>query len=484
MKVATEYPDTPVYNPVKFTFRWIANQLAAAGFIDAARGERTADLAWPRMLTMFLRNSQRTADAAMVGIALGPAAIAGLAFATVYWGIGNSLSLGLANGTLTQVAQRFGAARHDALDLAVKQSVWIGILIALPFTLVFFLVPERLIGVFSADSTTVAYGAIYLQVLGFAMLFNFLNTIASRTLAGADDTWIPMSVRASGAFVNIVLNVIFIFGLGLGMAGAALGTLTAEVVVTVYFAVGFLRGHAPYVGPFPVELSVRPPYFDGHLARRLVKLAAPLVGRKLARRVASFPLLIFISTFGTAIVAAYEVSRRVQKQMSAPGTGFSMSASSLVGQELGNDNETGANAYCWDILRFSAVVYLVTGVFVFVFARPITFFFVQNPTAIDQTVPFIRVVAIALFGKGLDSSASGVLKGAGDTRWPLYARFVGLYLFLLPLAYLGTVSSLGIFALYLGLISEMWVPALITLYRLRSGTWKVVSRAYRPHASD
>jgi Na+-driven multidrug efflux pump len=65
----------------------------------------------------------------------------------------------------------------------------------------------------------------------------------------------------------------------------------------------------------------------------------------------------------------------------------------------------------------------------------------------------------------------------------MYGRLFGLYLALVPLVYLGTVTPLGLVAVYLAMVAETWSAALITGYRVASGRWKAVSRAYRPEAT-
>ncbi|MFW5918122.1 MAG: MATE family efflux transporter, partial [Haloferacaceae archaeon] len=294
-------------NPVRFVYETVAARLASAGLIDRGRGERVAGLAWPRFLTMFARDLYRVADIAMVGLAIGPAAIAGLAYASIYWGLANAFSLGLAGGTISQVSQRFGAGTPRELDLAVKQSVWIGLLITVPFVLVYWTFAEPLVGLVGDDPTTVALGAAYLQLLSLALFFNVLNQAASRTLAGADDTWIAMSLRATGALLNIVLNAIFIFGLGMGVQGAALGTVLAEGTITLCLAWGFVGGHLPLVGDFPVTLSIQRPYLDVELSKQLLRISPPLIAEQLARSFARFPLFAILALFGPTIVASFEV---------------------------------------------------------------------------------------------------------------------------------------------------------------------------------
>lgn len=473
-----------MFNPIRSFYRAAARWLAGLGLIDEQRGARIADLAWPRFLTMFARQSQQVADVAMVGLSVGPTAIAGLAFASVFWGVANGFSLGLVGGTISQVAQRFGAERYDSLDLAVKQSVWVGVALALPFLLAYWVFARPLIGLLGTEPATVAAGATYLHVLSVALVFNVLNLVASRTLAGADDTWIAMVVRATGAVANIVFNAVFIFGLGMGVAGAALGTVLAEALVFCCFAWGFLVGPLPVIGAFPVSVSLAPPYFDRDISRHLLSITPPLMADKLARSAARFPLLALLAVFGPVVVAAYEIGRRVRNMMRATGNGFLMSASSVVGQELGRGDESAADAYARDTLRFSSVVYLAVAAVVFAFAGPIAHLFTEDPTAIAHTVPFVRVAAISFVGIGVNYSFMGILQAAGDNRWTMYGRLVGQYLLLVPLVYVGTVTRLGVLAVYLGVVAETWAPAAVTGVRVRTERWKAIGLGHRPAGTD
>lgn len=473
-----------MFNPVGYFFRLVAAQLSTLGLIDERRGTRIADLAWPRFLTMFARYLHQVADVAMVGLSIGPAAIAGLAFANIYWGLANGFSLGLAGGTISQVSQRFGTEQYGQLELAVKQSIWVGAALALPFILVYWVFAEPLVGLVGDDATTIGFGAAYLQILSIAIPFNVLNLVSSRTLAGADDTWIAMSIRATGAFANIVFNAIFIFGLGLGVQGAALGTVLAEAIITGCFAWGFVTGSLPVVGQFPVTLSLSRPYFDFHLSKQLLTITPPLMAQKLARSIARFPLFAILALFGPTVVAGFEVARRIRSLMRSTGNGFSMSASSLVGQKLGQGDEVEADRYAGDIIRFSAVIYLVTATLVFAFAGPLAHFFADDPEAVAQTVPFIRVAAISFVGLGMDYTFMGILKAAGDNRWSMYGRLVGQYLALIPITYLGTVTPLGVLAVFLAMVVETGAAAAITGHRFVSGKWKIVSRIHRPDVGD
>lgn len=471
-------------NPVSYLFHFVAIQLGRAGVIDGDRGSRIADLAWPRFLTMFARQLYRVADIAMVGLAVGPAAIAGLAFASIYWQFANAFTIGLAGGTLAQVAQQYGAGQHQRIDTVVKQTLWIGFVLMVPFIVAYWFLSTSLIGLVTGDLATVEFGKSYLQLLAIALPFNVTNLVFSRALAGADDTWIAMSVRATGAFVNIVLNAVFIFGLGMGVEGAAMGTIIAEAVVTATLTWGFLTGGLPVLGSFPVTISSGGSYFNRTLARQLITITVPLVFERLARSLARFPLFAILAVFGPVTVAAFEVARRIRTLMEATGNGFSMAASGLVGQELGRDDEFEADRYAQDVIRYSIVLYVIASGLVFAFAQPLAHFFSEDPGAVSQTVPFIRIAALSFFASALAQTFAGILKGAGDNRWILYGRLVSQYLVLIPITYLGTVTSLSVFAVYIAMLVDTGTRAAIIGYRFTSGSWKTVSRGHRPEVAD
>ena len=464
-------------NPLDASLAWLGRGLARAGVIDARRAERTVSLAWPRVVTGIARLSQRVVDFAMVGTAVGPAALAGLAFALAYWQVGNVVSIGVSGGTISQVSHRFGAGDEAATDRAVKQGLLLALAISLPLAAVLVALPGELVGLLGGDPTTTAYGAAYLQVAAVALPFEFANKVSSRALVGADDARTPMVVRGLGAVANVAFNAAFVFGLGMGVVGAALGTVIATALVTAGFAWGSLAGRLPGTGAFPIVLSVSGPYYDPADMRELVTISLPLIGRRLAGILVVFPLLAIAATFGPVVVAAFEVSRQIRALINAPNWGFSLAASSLVGQSLGGGDRAEALAYGRDVLRFAVVVFVVVSATVLVLARPVADVFVDGAATLDRTVPFVRVAAASAVAFGIDGAATGVLRGSGDTRWPFYGKLLGLYGAALPIAYLavaspfGVVGPFGIAALYAALFAETAVPAVVTYYRYRTGAW-------------
>ena len=464
----------------------LAQSLANAGVIDEPRLHATVDLAWPRIVTGFAIMSKRTVDLALVGIVIGPAAVAGLTLANAFWMVAKFLAIGLAGGTVSLVSQNYGGGDVDRASTVVRLSVLLAVVVGVPVVAVFWVAAEPLVGLLGEDPASIGYGATYLAVVAPGLLFEYLNLIASRTYAGVSDTVTPMMVRAGGAVANIALSAAFVLGFDMGVAGAALGTALATAIVTVVFAWGMVgRNYARGRGASPVPLTRSGPWVDAELLRQIATVSAPLIARRAAQGLVVFPLLAIAATFGPVAVAAVGVGRQVRSLLGSFSWGFSIAASTLVGQELGAGAESEAEAYGWGIVRLSALVYVIAAAVVVALGDPIAGIFVDEPANRGLSAQFVRVAAVSVVALGVDGSITGALRGAGDTRIPFVAALAGLYLVALPLAWLGTVvPTLGIGGLLLALLAETAVPMVVNLRRFRSNRWKVVSRDYRPSVSD
>lgn len=455
----------------------LASLLARWHVIEEQRFRATVELAWPRVLTGFAIMSKRTVDLAIVGVAVGAEAVAGLSVANGFWTVGKFAFIGLAGGTISLVSQNYGGDEPGRAAGVVAASLLVALAASVPVALLFGLGASPLVGLVGGTQTVTAFGASYLAVVAPGLVFEALNLVASRAYAGVGDTLTPMAIRATGALLNVALSASLVFGLGFGVVGAALGTTISTAVVAGIFAWG-MTGRS-YAGrgasPIPVTRGTRP---DTGLIRQLLSVSTPLVARRVAQGLAIFPLLAVAATFGSVALAALGVARQVRQLLGSFTWGFSIAASTLVGQALGAAEETVAVAYGRDITKLSLVVYVAAAAFVVAVSRPLAAIFVDEGVVL--TALFVASAAVSAVPLGVDASLTGTLRGAGDTRVPFLATLGGLYLVALPVAYLGTVTSLGVPALPLALVVETTAPLVVNAARFRSRTWLAVSRAYRP----
>ena len=460
--------------------------LGRAGLLDRERGEEAFDLALPVMVTGTIRTVLRTADFFMVSLALPAAAVAGLEFAFQYYFIGFGLALALSSGTISVVSRFKGAGNHARADLAIKQSLWLAVLISLPLVAAAQLYSAPLVDLLTDDPAAIEQGAVYLRIVTYALLFRFWSMIAARALQGSGDTRTPMYVNLVTVPINIALNAALIFGLGpfpeLGIAGAAWGTTIAETLGAVIFFSLLVAGS------YDVSLRLGGTQWDTALARELVRVSAPLAGTRLVGTFGRFPFLFVLATLGTPVVAAFAIGRRVIMLAMMPAWGYSTASSTLVGQALGAGDESEATAYGWDTTSIALVTQLLIAAVMALFARPIATVFTAE--TVGMTVEFIRMFALAVGGFSVARTVRGALRGAGDTSWPLYGKILGLAVRLaitalaLPVGFavsLGFVSiqpglGMGVLAIYVAVVVDFYIQAAVNVARFVSGEWQVVAR--------
>ncbi|MEY7847666.1 MATE family efflux transporter [Natrarchaeobius sp. A-rgal3] len=483
-RTAGRQQKSSVPNPVRLAVLWIGLALSRVGLIDRERAIKATNLAWPRMVTGLARMSKDAVDIAMVGVAVGTSAVAGVGLAGPFWGVIFAVGTGVAGGTIALVSQRFGADAYDELGTAVRSSAILVLAVSLPFVWFFWSYPHLLISLLTSNERVISHGAEYLRIVAFGTPFLALNLVGSRVLMGCDDSYTAMQIRVTGAMVNIVLNTIFIFGIGLGVTGAALGTTVSNVAVAAAFAIGLVRGSLPWIGAFPVTIDPTGRYLDPDVLADLVTIGTPIGLRSLVWAAFEFPMLGILDMYGENTVAAYVIARRIWGLMNAPGWGFGLAASSLVGQALGRNDETVAEDYGRDIVLFSTVTYAVFAVVVAIFVHDIVTLFSDDPASgeIPIAVNLVYAACVAMLFQSVASATAGPLEASGDTTIPFVSQFTGMFCVAVPVAYLGAVSELGYWGLYLAFLGEAAIPAVLNYWRFRSGVWKSISEAYRPDA--
>ncbi|WP_227134155.1 MATE family efflux transporter [Halorubellus salinus] len=475
--------------------------LARLGVVDRERGDEAFDLALPVMVTGALRTFLRTADFLMVGQAIGASAVAALELGFQYYFIPFGLSLALTSGTISVVSRFVGADETGRANTTLAVSLWLSLAFSIPMTVLAWVYADPLVAVLAPNATVTEMGATYLRIVMLSVAFRFWSMTAARALAGAGDTRTPMYVRLLTLPTNIGLNAVLIFGLGpiapMGVAGAAWGTVAANVLAAGVFLALLSTTRFPVRLPLPVlrarstagDDSATGRLWDGGIAREVVRVGLPLAGTRLSRTLGRFPFLFVLGAFGTGTLAAYAIGRRVMLLAMMPAWGYSTAASTLVGQRVGEGDEDGAAEAGWATLRVALATQLCIALVLVVLARPISLAFGSETVA--DTVRFVRVFGLGVGAFAVSRTMRGGLRGAGDTTWPFYGTLAGTYLLKLPVAFLALPATtsvgvlgvtftpgfgLGVVAVYAAILLDMYFRAAVNAVRFKSGTWRVVAR--------
>jgi len=363
------------------------------------------------------------ADSAMVGH-LGTTPLAGLGLASAVLQTIIGLMVFLAYSTTPAVARWLGAGdTRRAVSVGID-GLWLALGLGVLLAAGGLLAAPALVEAFGAESAVTADAATYLSISMFGLPAMLLVFAATGLLRGLQDTRTPLYVAGLGFGANVALNYAFIYLLGWGIAGSAVGTVVAQWgMVAVYLLVvaRHARRHAAPLRPHRAGLLLGA-RSGGWLFLRTLSLRAAIL------------LAVFVAArLGSPELAAFQIAMTLFATLAFALDALAIAAQALVGRGLGAGDTTEVRAVLrrcleWGVLTglvLAAAVIGTSGVLghVFTNADAVTHLLPPTLVVLGASVPLGAVVFV------LD----GVLIGAGDARYLALTGLINLAVFL-PLA--------------------------------------------------
>jgi MATE family, multidrug efflux pump len=427
-------------------------------------------LAWPVIISFLLQSLVGLIDVLMVG-RLGAAAVAAVGVGAQILSAVSVAMTAVGTGTLALVARHVGARQRAEAEDVLCQSITTAFVLSVVAIVPVMLWAAPLVQIFGVDPPVVAQGTVFVQLVMLSIPQSAVLFVIASALRAAGDTRTPLFIFLVVNILNVVANYVLIFGkLGfpaLGVGGSALGT-------TIAFTIGMLIGLALLARGLS-GLRVTVPHLRPHLRtiRRVLAIGYPAAAEQILMQIGFFLYLTFAARYGTSAVAAYVIGVRILALSFLPGFGFAAAAAALVGQNLGARNPDLAERSGWESNRLAVYLMSLCGVILFVAARPIAVLFVDDRDVVADAVSFIHMLAAAQPLMGIDSTIGGALRGAGDTRFPLVAVFVGFYGCRLGFAYVAAVVlHLSLPWVWFALMGDYLARAALKAWRFRGGQWK------------
>jgi multidrug resistance protein, MATE family len=368
------------------------------------------------------------------------------------------------------VAQAMGAQRRQDCGAITWQGVYITGLAWLPmFILGLYALP--LVRLMAPSPELLEPTALYLHIELLGGLPALLNMTMVGFFRGIGDTRTPLVVVLMVELLVVILDVLLIFGVAgcprLGIAGAALATVIARTVGTVIYLGLFLR-RGRREG-FLVQPRLP---FDRHLCWHLVRVSWP-IGAQGALEMGAWTLFTtFIARLGTADAAAHAIAMRVTSLSYMAGYGLCVAVTTLVGQYLGAHNRAAARRSMVSCLVLVIGLMGSLGLGFFIGRYPLMRLFTYDEAVIALGVHVLLCVALLQVFDGINLIAMGVLRGAGNTRWPMLVGLLLNWGIFIPSAVLAIfVWPGGIVAGWAVAVIIMVVLALMMLFRVLRGAW-------------
>ncbi|MDH7914316.1 MATE family efflux transporter [Winogradskyella sp. SYSU M77433] len=384
-----------------------------------------------------------------------------------------ALAIGLSMAATAIVARRIGEKDREGASQAATQVIFLGILVAIFISVFGILYPKEILGLMGGEPELIAEGYGYTQVLLGGNVTIMLLFLINAIFRGAGDASIAMWALVLSNGLNIILDPIFIFGLGpipaFGVEGAAIAT-TIGRGSAVLFQIGIL-----FYGWGKIKIRLKDLVLKVAVILNLIKVSLGGIGQFLIGTSSWVFLMRIMSEFGSEVLAGYTIAIRVMMFTLMPAWGMSNAAATLVGQNLGAQKPDRAEQSVWKTGKFSAVFMGIVSVFYLIFANEIISWFTPEPEVIKNGALCLRIIAAGYIFYGYGMVIINAFNGAGDTKTPTWINFICFWLFQLPFAYLLAINldfgPVGVFAAIT--IAEVFITVLGVIW-FKKGFWKSV----------
>jgi len=433
---------------------------------------RIWQLAWPAILTNLLQSTVGLVGVGIVGRRLGANALAATGIGNRIFFFQQVVLMGVTAGTTALVARAWGAGDREEAERVTRTSLWLALGLALAFALPSAAFADQLAGIFRLDAETHELTTTFIRWISLATPFLAASFVIGSALRAAGDTVTPLGLGALTMLVNIAALYALVFGAfglpALGVKGAALANLIGLAVGALATLGLWLRGALP-IGPGPPGGD-----FEPARVRRMLRIGAPAFFEQAAFQIGFITFIWIVALYGNAANAAYQIGVQILSFSFLVGFGFSIAASTLVGQHLGANDPEGAERSGWRAMWLAIGVMVVFGTAIIVFAEPIARRLVDDAEVVRLAVVFIRVLGSVQALMAIEFTLGGALRGAGDTRFPLFVVLAGMVVMRLGTAV--TLHALGFTVewIYAALLADYMVKGAMLIARFRSGRWKTV----------
>lgn len=404
-------------------------------------------------------------DAALVGH-LGVVPLAGLGIASAVLQTIVGLMVFLAYSTTPAVARRFGAGEHTGAVRAGIDGLWLALGLGAVLAAAGSFLTPWLVGLFGASAPVTEQAMVYLQLSMWGLPAMLIVFAATGLLRGMQDTVTPLWIAGLGFAANALLNWLFIYGFGWGIAGSAAGTVVAQwsMVGAYAFVIGRLaRRHAASFRPQREGLRGSAKA-GGWLFLRTVSLRAALLAT------------VFVATaLGTDELAGWQVAFTIFSTAAFALDALAIAAQALIGRGLGAADEPFVRRVLGRTVAWGAWFGVVVGGLIAALSGVIGLVFTGSSELAALVQPALLVLAVAQPVCGVVFVLDGVLMGAGDARYLAIAGGLNLVPYLpvlVAVAVLHPTGAAGLAWLAACFFGVFMLARLATLgWRIRRPAW-------------
>lgn len=387
--------------------------------IDLTNGnivEKLVKLSLPIMGTAFIQIAYSLIDMIWVG-KIGSKSVAAVGTAGFYPWLAMAFIMISKVGGEIKVAQSVGEKNEKDTKYYIKSAIEINIILSFLYSLVLILFKGPLVGFFKlGDMEVINMSEQYLVIVGFGMMFYFINPVFTSIFVGLGNSKSPFKINTIGLITNIILDPVLIFGIGpfpeMGVAGAAIATITSHIIVSLCFIYLIYKDREEH---FKIKLFRE---VDFTYYKTLFVLGTPVALQNGLFTIFSMIMGVIVASFGPVAIAVQKVGSQIESISWNSCDGFASALSSFVGQNYGAKKIDRINKST----KYALIGVIIWGSLttaILVFLGEIIFSaFINEPEAVLKGTDYLKILGYSQLFMCLEITVAGIFKGLGRTYIP------------------------------------------------------------------
>ena len=386
--------------------------------------------AMPLLVGNVFQQLYNTVDSIVVGHAIGKHALAGVSAGFPFMMTLYSIFIGAGMAATILIAQAYGAQRLDRVQLTVSTIYKAMMIASIPLTLIgFFAARPMLVLMNVPDDGTLTMATQYLQIIFLGVIGTVGYNLNNGILQGIGDSMTSVRFLIIASIINIVLDIVLVVGFHMGVSGAALATIIAQMVSWIS-GLRFINRNFDFM-----KIKFRQLRFDTRIFREALRLGIPSALQNALFSIGAIAVNAQINSFGTDFMAGYNGAGKIDAFVFLPILSFSNATTAYTGQNAG----AGKLERIQEGRRASLLLCIGTSVLISALLFPTATFamrlFSQDPQVIEvgrwylqEVLPFYPLLASLFIHNAL-------LRGIGKMTVPLVTSLVALWFARVPAVY-------------------------------------------------
>ena len=414
--------------------------------------------AFPLLCSNLLQTFYNMVDMVVIGQFVGKNGLSAVSIGGDVLHFLTFLVMGFSNAGQVILSQYIGAGQHDRVKGTIGTMFTVTFLMAVLLSVFCSIFLDDFLHLMNTPKECFDLARDYSFVCILGLVFIYGYNLVSAVLRGMGDSKHPLMFIAVATIVNLVLDLVFVAGFGLGPKGAALATVIGQAV-SFLWAIFYLYQHKEAFG-FDFRLqSFRP---DREVLPKLAKLGFPMILQSAAINFSMLFVNSFINSYGVVASAVTGIGNKLGSITAVVTNALSTAGSSMVGQNLGAEKYHRVPK----IIGISAIFDLAFALFLSIvtvfFPRAIFGFFNSDPEVLDMAMRYIPVAVLLYMGFAARSPFIALINGSGNAKLNLIVGLLDGVICRIGLALLmGLAMGMGIMGFWLGNAFAGYMPFLI-----------------------